>query len=342
MHLMWWSGRGARRRHGLTVFSLVLLFVSPISASLGDRLPEFKSCVKDCKEVNCGSDGSSIPLHHRLLLWTCPSECDYTCQHITTNHRLARDPPYLEPILQFHGKWPFHRFLGMQEPASVLFSLFNFLAHDYGVRKIKEQIPARYPLRHYYLWFGYFGMASWVFSMLFHTRDFNTTEKLDYFAAGASVMYGLYFAAIRIFRLDKPDTFGASTKDTSATVLRLWTYLCSSLYLLHIGYLTFINFDYTYNMAANVALGVIQNILWTWFSVTRFRKVGRLWAAWPGLIVAWIVLAMSLELFDFPPWWGMVDAHALWHLGTVGPTIWWYSFLVKDAQDDLQTARLKA
>ena len=37
-------------------------------------------------------------------------------------------------------------------------------------------------------------------SMIFHTRDFNFTEKLDYFAAGASVLYGLYYTPIRVFR----------------------------------------------------------------------------------------------------------------------------------------------
>ena len=192
------------------------------------------------------------------------------------------------------------------------------------MKKIREHIPASYPLRKYYLLFGYFGLASWVFSMMFHTRDFNLTEKLDYFGAGASVMYGLYFAAIRIFRLDMSEGKGVGTRDSSRSVLPLWTLLCATLYLLHVGYLMFVTFDYTYNMAANVVIGIVQNILWTWFSVQRYRKVGRLWAAWPGLIVAWIILAMSLELFDFPPWWGMVDAHALWHLGTVGPTIWWY------------------
>lgn len=261
-----------------------------------------------------------LALQHRLLLWTCPQECDYACQHIVTEQRLARDPPYLKPVVQYHGKWPFHRFLGMQEPASVLFSLFNFLAHDYGVRKVREHIPSRYPLRKFYILFGYFGFASWIFSMIFHTRDFNFTEKLDYFAAGASVMYGMYYTPIRIFRLDRPDQFNGKT----GTVLRLWTLVCAGAYLCHISYLSFVRFDYTYNMAANVVLGLAQNMLWTWFSIQRFRKIGRLWAAWPGLIVFWIIFAMSLELFDFPPWWGMVDAHALWHLGTVGPTIWWY------------------
>ena len=292
---------------------------------------------QDCVEANCGPNGPSI----RVSPGTLPErhQTDYPNSpppppppldlplrmrlHLPTPHHALAPrpgPPYLSPIVQYHGKWPFYRFLGIQEPASVLFSLLNLLAHDHGITKLKQYIPASYKLRKYYLLFGYFGLASWTFSMLFHTRDFVGTEKLDYFASGASVMYGMYFAPIRIFRLDKPDAVGSNT----GTLLRLWTALCVALYLAHVGYLSFVRFDYTYNMAANIAVGVVQNILWTSFSIQRFRKVGRMWAAWPGLIVAWIVLAMSLELFDFPPWWGMLDAHALWHLGTVGPTIWWY------------------
>jgi post-GPI attachment to proteins factor 3 len=223
----------------------------------------------------------------------------------------------LEPIVQYHGKWPFHRVLGMQEPFSVLFSLFNYLAHRHGLSRLRATIPSTYPLRPYYEYLGYFGLTSWVFSMLFHTRDFNLTEKLDYFAAGASVLYGLYLSAIRIFRLDRP------SPPYKPSLLRAWTLLCVILYACHVGYLTLWSWDYTYNMAANVVVGVLQNLLWSWFSVARYRKLKKGWAAWPGLIVAWVIMAMSLELFDFPPWGGYVDAHALWHLGTVVPTIWW-------------------
>ena len=224
----------------------------------------------------------------------------------------------LNPIVQYHGKWPFHRFLGIQEPFAVIFSLLNFLAHYYGLSKIRDSIPAEYPLRIYYTAFGYIGLSSWVFSIIFHCRDFNITEKLDYFAAGASVLYGLYYTPIRIFRLDlrKPAV--------KPTILRIWTITCLLLYVAHVSYLTLWHWDYTYNMAANVAAGVVQNILWTWFSVTRYRALKKSWAAWPGLIVAWVIMAMSLELMDFPPVRGMLDAHSLWHLGTVGPTIWWY------------------
>ena len=223
----------------------------------------------------------------------------------------------LTPIVQFHGKWPFYRFLGVQEPFSVLFSLMNFLAHRHGMARIRESIPARYPLRPYYLILGYLGLVSWTFSMIFHTRDFNFTEKMDYFAAGASVLYSLYYTPIRIFRLDK-------ATGSKGSILRMWTLLCLGLYAAHVLYLTCWRWDYTYNMAANVTAGIIQNLLWTWFSITRYRKLHKLWAAWPGLIVAWIIVAMGLELFDFPPMWGMIDAHSLWHLGTVIPTLWWY------------------
>lgn len=253
-------------------------------------------------------------LLHRLMLWTCSSECDQTCQHIITDRRVARG----EPVVQFHGKWPFHRLLGMQEPASVLFSAGNLLAHYDGLhRKLLPAVPAAYPLRPFYVAFAYVGMASWAFSMLFHARDFAATEQLDYFAAGASVLYGLYYTPVRVFRLDR-----ATPRRRS--VLRAWTVACLVLYACHVGYLKGVRWDYTYNMAANVAAGVVQNALWTWFSWDKYRRSRRAWAVWPGIAVAWVMMAMSLELLDFPPLWGAVDAHSLWHLGTIAPTVLWY------------------
>lgn len=330
----------------LTLLILVALVVKQSYASLGDHLPDFRECVEVSQLVCddtvlliifrcvkqrtatldiplCVSSTifldivflTTIALHLRLLLWTCPAECDYTCQHIITDRRVRRNPPMLNPVVQFHGKWPFYRFLGAQEPFSVLFSLLNLLAHQQGISKVRESVPSRYSLRPYYLLFGYFGLAAWTFSMIFHTRDFDFTEKMDYFAAGASVLYGLYYSTIRIFRLDHPK---------HAKTIQVWTVFCLGLYAAHVIYLTAWSWDYSYNMTANVVVGAVHNLLWSWFSIARYRRLHKPWAAWPGLIVAWIILAMSLELLDFPPLWGMIDAHSLWHLGTVFPTIWWY------------------
>ncbi|KAI5292192.1 hypothetical protein KEM52_006548, partial [Ascosphaera acerosa] len=314
------------------------------SASIGDRLPEFRECVQLCEATNCVEDGPNLPLYLRLTFWDCPSECDYTCQHVITDQRIASGVP--RPIVQYHGKWPFYRVLGCQELFSMLFSVLNFLAHRYGIERIRSSIPRAYPLRKYYLTFGYCGLASWTFSTIFHTRDFPLTEKLDYFGAGASVMYGMFLAVVRIFRLDSA-AGGASTAsggrmagdegkellstatDSSTatykpTVRRLWTALCVLLYLAHIAYLSLWKLDYTYNMAANVVVGIVHNVLWTGYSIMRYRAEYKSWTAWPGFIVTWVVMAMSLELLDFPPWWGLIDAHALWHLATVIPTLWWY------------------
>jgi len=167
--------------------------------------------------------------------------------------------------------------------------------------------------------FGYVGLVSWAASMVFHTRDYPITEKVDYFAAGANVLYGLYYAPIRLFRLDNP----RGDKPYKNSLLRLWTLTCILLYTAHVSFLSFVRWDYTYNMAANIAVGIASNILWVGYSYARWRKSGKTWHLWPAMIVLCVVLAMSMEVLDFVPWRLMIDAHSLWHLGTAGPTVWW-------------------
>lgn len=187
----------------------------------------------------------------------------------------------------------------------------------------------------YYSAFAYIGLVCWSFSALFHTRDFLVTERLDYFGAGANVMYGLYYSPIRIFRLYRPQF---------ARTVRYWGYACLVAYAAHVYYLQFVSWDYTYNMAANVVVGSITNILWTWFSIHHYRRSKRMWATWPGLIVTWLVMVTCLELLDFPPVAGSLDAHALWHAGTILPVMWWYRFLLMDARqsgEGIDFARVK-
>ncbi len=85
--------------------------------------------------------------------------------HITT-----RAIQHAWPVEQYYGKWPFWRFAGMQEPASVLFSIFNFAAHAYGARKIQERVSRDHPMKSYYLMFAFVSMNAWVWSSVFHTR----------------------------------------------------------------------------------------------------------------------------------------------------------------------------
>jgi post-GPI attachment to proteins factor 3 len=117
---------------------------------------------------------------------------------------------------------------------------------------------------------------------------------------GTSDLYGLYYTPIRIFRLDQG---GRKAK----SLLRIWTVLCIAAYTAHVTYLKWYSWDYTYNMAANVTAGIVQNILWSWFSVEKYRRLKKPWAAWPGFVVAWVLVAMGSRVVGFSTTVGMLE-----------------------------------
>ena len=113
--------------------------------------------------------------HDRLLRWSCPEECSYQCMWDTVENSYRKND---FPVQQFHGKWPFIRILGIQEPASALFSIFNLLPHIYMFRKIRKLIPSE--TKTYNVWLGYslVSINTWTWSTIFHTRDWDITEKV--------------------------------------------------------------------------------------------------------------------------------------------------------------------
>lgn len=175
-------------------------------------------------------------------------------------------------------------------------------------------------MRKYYVFFAYVGMNAWLWSTIFHIRDFNFTEKMDYFSAGAYVLYGLFYAVIQVFRLH--------AKGASRGIITCWAAICLACFLAHISYLAFITFDYGYNMLANIMVGSIHGLIWVYYSVCNWHIPH---ARWPAYLVVMLTLAMSLELLDFPPLLYIIDAHSLWHLATIPITAWWYTFLCRDA-----------
>ena len=69
-----------------------------------------------------------MPLALRLTRWTCADDCKYSCMHTLTDLVLESGVR----MEQFYGKWQFCRWEGMQEPASVAFSVANLLMHVLG------------------------------------------------------------------------------------------------------------------------------------------------------------------------------------------------------------------
>lgn len=83
-----------------------------------------------------------------------------------------------------------------------------------------------------------------------------------------------------------------------------------------------------WNIQICVAMGVAQMGIWAiWAGLSRHPARLKLW-----VVVLGGALAMLLEIYDFPPYEGLVDAHALWHATTIPLTYLWWSF----ARDDCE------
>lgn len=147
--------------HRSFFFSTLILAVL---ASSGDRSADFHHCVTPCVQSQCHASQLSLPL--RITQWTCADDCKYLCMHKITN----RDVEDGLKIQQYYGKWPFWRFSGMQEPASVAFSVLNLLSHVRGALKIQKRVPDTHPMKSYYLTWSFISINSWVWSAVFHTR----------------------------------------------------------------------------------------------------------------------------------------------------------------------------
>src|SRR5690606_5846893 len=102
-----------------------------------------------------------------------------------------------------------------------------------------------------------------------------------------------------------------------------WSIICCLIYIGHVSYLTILpRFDYTYNMAFNLIVGLMHNILWLSYSFPSSYSLFRRFPGQPrsyrpsyankaALFVLLTTAATSLELFDFPPLGRVIDAHSL-------------------------------
>ncbi|KAM1332335.1 hypothetical protein FF1_008404 [Malus domestica] len=312
-----------------------------LDASAGDADPRYRACLNKCGETGCvgqrcfphcnsSSDGVSVdgpwymqePLYQQWKQWDCQSDCRYYCMVDREKEReAAGDGP-----VKYHGKWPFKRVYGIQEPASVAFSVLNLATHFHGWISFFILLYYNLPLRrdkktYYYfasLWHIYalLSLTSWFASAVFHSKDVDLTEKLDYSCAVAILGYSLILSILRSF----------DVKDDAVRVMVAAPLL--AFVTTHILYLNFYKLDYGWNMQVCVVMAVVQLLLWAvWAGVTRHPSRWKLW-----VVVVGGGLAMLLEIYDFPPYYGFLDAHAAWHATTIPLTYIWWSFIRDDAE----------
>ena len=103
----------------------------------------------------------------------------------------------------------------------------------------------------------------------------------------------------------------------------------SQLIIVHFGFLYDESDLFTgLYMKACMKMGVVQLLFWgVWAGVTSHPSRWKVW-----LFVVGGSLAVLLEIYDFPPYRGFVDAHALWQAASIPLTYIFWSFVREDAE----------
>ncbi|KAL4706326.1 hypothetical protein ACJJTC_004935 [Scirpophaga incertulas] len=296
--------------------------ISFISTSVGDRSPTYQNNVLICMRSICKKDGFSfnetatkdLDIWTRLL-WNCRDECRYRCMWRSV--RVFDDREFTVP--KFHGKWPFRRMFGVQEPGSAVASLLNLMAYMRMSAQLSRQFPVRtVPYVIFWHIFTLVCMNAWVWSIIFHTRDTPFTEFMDYASALSMVMAYFIAAFVRIFlRFRK--------------LVGLMIAACLLYYGMHVQYLYGGFVDYDYNMRVNLAFGIAGGLLWGVWGSLRWLTGGVYRHGWRVAVFAAATAAGScLELMDFPPLLNVWDAHALWHLQTAPLPLLFYRYVIDD------------
>ncbi|XP_059990161.1 post-GPI attachment to proteins factor 3 isoform X2 [Lagenorhynchus albirostris] len=161
-------------------------------------------------------------------------------------------------------------------------------------------------------------LNAWFWSTVFHTRDTDVTEKMDYFCASTVILHSVYLCCVRTVGLQRPAVASAFR----ALLLLMLT--------AHVSYLSLVRFDYGYNLAANVAIGLVNAAWWlTWC----LRNRQRLPHVHKCIVVVLLLQGLSLlELLDFPPLFWVLDAHAIWHVSTIPVHVLFFRWVLLPAR----------
>lgn len=304
-----------------------LLSISKAGASTGDLSKTFQAYFRQCQNELCTSSYKAKefeklqPYHLQYLGWDCIEECKYNCMWQTVEDFQQQNLR----VPQFYGKWPFLRIMGMQEPASVLFSLLNGLGHLYMIMKFRRKVPRNAPM--YYAWHIYslIAMHAWFWSTIFHGRDTVFTEKMDYFAAVSLNLSGILMISWRSLGL-------LNNGDRDLRVILTSVAVLSVIFWRHVNYLNGLKrFDYGYNMKFNLFVGLINSVWWIGWCMANIRR--KPYLKNPIICIIAANLLLLLELLDFPPVMWTLDAHSLWHAGTIPLIFIWYKYVIPDSFD---------
>jgi len=357
------------------LFLIMMIIISSTFGSSGDRDYNYIYCLKqysnDCKNSfsninninNVNNNNININVHVKLYKeiyseihyyhnnsiniysntlqlpkWTCYEMCKYMCMHIITNDRIQHG----YPILKYYGHWPFIRYMGLEEPASTIFSMFNAIPHVIFITctlfKIKISIPSlslhsyssNYFMKPWLVFYPITALISWISAVVFHSKKTDITSLIDYLAAFVFIFYAFWIAVRRLW--------GQNANYYLVTIIFIiLNVLC--YYRIYTMIKGSVSFDD--HMKLSIGLAIASVVLWNlWiFYISKLEytsnsksygnKYHRKWLCLCCQML--FCLASLLEIFDFPPIYGIFDAHSLWHAATAPLAFMWYHFWYIDS-----------
>lgn len=219
--------------------------------------------------------------------------------------------------IKLEGRYPFFRILFCTEFFSTLFSAFNLIVHlvcfNTMIKKNirKSKIGNLLYTQHVII------CSCWIFSMFFHIQDTKITRYLDYFFAFLFLVFAFYLNLVRSKLLIQSRKLN----------LRNIRYLLTLYYILHVFYMVYIDFNYSYSKIASGCLFALSVFLWTfqYFSLRRLK-----YSKYILFYMIGVVMGAMFEIYDMPPLFYLVDSHALWHLFTAILAPLYYLYIKDD------------
>ena len=179
---------------------------------------------------------------------------------------------------------------------------------------------------------------AWLWSAVFHSRDTRWTEFMDYTSANLLMFSALYCVLVRTFELDN--------RRSAGLFFAFFVWLASHVWMVNNPPDRSVeSYRWEVNMRVMMTIAVAHwAIVLPWAYGCRLRRGGfgsgnRRRLSHPGrhslalFAILWHLAALA-EVFDFPPIWGYLDSHALWHCGTPHCIWLWYRFLKEDLRWD--------
>lgn len=321
-------------------FLVVSLLLPVTGGSYGDHDPSYRQCMRSCTICSSSSEDTASSRTNQLVHsidyeqfyfdyvpyvfvphWDCIDICSYNCMHTITSERIASG----YSILKYNGHWPFTRYLGLEEPASVVFSLLNAVPHFTHIlnshrNRCNSSSSSSGKASYMSVWLcmlPYVSLNAWLSSAYFHAKKTKVSSLIDYIGALILVSYSLLIAVRKLC--------GKKMNDIAvASLLTVWCACVAH----RVNHMIYERVSFSEHMTLCITLAVIHVLVWLLYIGKEFytSKVYNR-SVWVCLICQlWFILASTLEVFDFPPYYRIFDAHSLWHAATVLLGFLWYYY----------------